>query len=88
MKTKQTAVDTLFDVFKVMSNSMREAGDEQYANILDYLCNEFLNKAKAMEKEQIIEFANKVLYNAECSFTGTAYLEKDINEIYNETYGN
>lgn len=75
MKTKQTAVDTLFDVFKVMSNSMREAGDEQYANILDYLCNEFLNKAKEMEKEQIAEAFNN------------SYWFIDGQQYYEETYG-
>lgn len=81
MENKQTAVDTLFEVFKVMSNAMREAGDEQYANILDYLCDEFLNKAKAMEKEQI-----KDAYNF-------GYLDYTINmnenaeQYYNETYG-
>lgn len=47
---------------------------------------QILTKALAIEKEQNIEFANKVLYNAECSFSGIAYLEKDINELYNEKY--
>ena len=47
----------------------------------------YTEQALEIEKEQMIEFANKVLYNAECSFTGKAYLEKDIEEIYNETYG-
>lgn len=75
METKQTAVDTLFDVFKVMSNSMREAGDEQYANILDYLCNEFLNKAKEMEKEQIAEAFNN------------SYWFIDGQQYYEKTYG-
>jgi hypothetical protein len=45
-----------------------------------------IKQAKQMQKEQKIEFANKVLQNAECSFTGMAYLEKDIDDIYNETY--
>jgi hypothetical protein len=39
-----------------------------------------------MEKEHKIEFAYKVLQNAECSFNGIPYLEKDIDDIYNETY--
>jgi hypothetical protein len=80
MENKQTAVDTLFEVFKVMSNSMREAGDEQYANILDYLCNEFLNKAKQMEKEQIKQAFK------DCHDLGHIY-GLDTEQYYNETYG-
>lgn len=47
---------------------------------------DLIEQAKAMEKEDTIEFANKVLYYAECSFTGRAYLEKGINELYKEEY--
>jgi hypothetical protein len=50
------------------------------------ISNEVYEQAKKMEKEQIIEFAYKVLQNAECSFNGIPYLEKDIDDIYNETY--
>lgn len=76
METKKTAVQWL----------LKEI-NERNGFIFTIHYEELFNQAKAMEKEQIIEFANKVIYNAECSFTGRAYLEKDINEIYNETYG-
>ena len=70
MKNKQTAVEWL-------ESELKNQG---------FLYDLDIEQAKAMEKEQTIEFANKVLYNAECSFTGRAYLEKDINEFYKETY--
>lgn len=74
MANKKTAVEWL---------------QEEYDNSPEFILTEDdFQKAKEMEKEQTIEFANKVLYNAECSFTGIAYLEKDINEIYKETYEN
>jgi hypothetical protein len=82
MENKQTAVKTLFNIFKVMSKNMRDAGDEQFANTLDYLCNEYEDKTSAMEKEQIAKaYANGVvneisIYN---TITGVKY--------YNETYG-
>lgn len=72
MENKQTAVMWLVEQLKIQG----------------FIYDLDIEAAKSMEKEQIIKFANKVLYNAECSFTGTAYLEKDIDKIYNETYGN
>jgi hypothetical protein len=77
MKTKQTALEWL--ILEI---------NEHNGFIFTMHYDELFKQAKAMEKEQMIEFANKVIYNAECSFTGRAYLEKDINEIYNESYGN
>lgn len=71
MKNRETAIDLLFDKIKHI------------------IPNDFLicfEQAKELEKEQTIAFANKVLYNAECSFTGIAYLEKGINELYKEEY--
>ena len=83
MEKKQTAVEALFNVFKVMSKNMRDAGDEQFANTIDYLCNEYEDKTLAMEKEQIInaheqgrdDFLQERHYNA---MYGKGY--------YNETY--
>ena len=46
-----------------------------------------LKKAKQMEKEQKIKFAQIVLDKAECSHTGMVYLEEDLEDIYNKTYG-
>lgn len=74
MSTKQTAVDWLIE-------ELGEYFPHEIGGI-----HLMVKQAKSMEKEQMIEFSNKVLYNAECSFTGRAYLEKDINEFYKETY--
>lgn len=77
MKNKQTAVEWLMENIDI--NFIPETNTiSMKGNIWE--------KALAMEKEQAIEFANKVLYNAECSFTGRAYLEKGINELYKEEY--
>lgn len=81
MEANQTAVQTLFEVFKDMSKNMRNAGDKTFANILDYLCKEYEDKALAMEKEQIV----KAVYDG----MGTNF---DPNmgraeQYYNETYG-
>jgi hypothetical protein len=75
MKTKKTAVDFAMEQLEKLIPS----GNQMAIFAIKI-------QAKQMEKEQKIEFANKVLENAECSFTGMAYLEKDIDDIYNETY--
>jgi hypothetical protein len=81
MENKQTAVDFLLhEISEIVGIIAPDAFSAALMKIR-------YEQAKTLEKEQIIEFANKVLYNAECSFTGRAYLEKDINEFYNETYG-
>ena len=83
MENKQTAVEWL-------ENKLSKLYDTQFKTFEEFRSKEAIlwQQAKAIEKEQMIKFADKVIYNAECSFTGTAYLEKDINEIYNETYDN
>lgn len=77
MSAKQTAIEWLMQNIDINFNPK--------TNTIS-MKTDIWEKAIAMEKEQIIDFANKVLYNAECSFTGRAYLEKDINEFYKETY--
>jgi hypothetical protein len=51
-ETKQTAMELLFLEFKSLSKVSRDAGDEQTANLIDFLC-EREQQAKEMEKEQI-----------------------------------
>ena len=84
LKNKQTALEwaeaKLSDLNSAVVNG--EIAPEEYHEIRVNIWK----KAKEIEKDQTIEFANKVLYNAECSFTGRAFLEKDINELYNEKY--
>jgi hypothetical protein len=80
MEKKQTAVQWVMDKMLQNENSIFIGG--RYLTLY-----EIRERAKVRERAQMIEFANKVLYNAECSFTGRAYLEKDIDEIYNEIYG-
>jgi len=92
MEDKQTAVQTLFNIFKVMSKHMRDSGDEQYANTLEFLCNEFEDKTLAMEKEQLIDardsYINQMLkVNDDLLIYGEAqYKEMTSEQYYNETY--
>jgi hypothetical protein len=46
-----------------------------------------VEKAKQMEKEQMFEFAEQVLKNTECSFTGLPFMTTGYDNIYEETYG-
>jgi hypothetical protein len=39
-----------------------------------------------VEKEQILKFAQIALDNADCSYSGMVYSDKDISDIYKETY--
>ena len=74
---QQTAMELLFEEFKALSENMRQAGDEAYANTIDFLC-ERKESAIAMEKEQMIKFAN---------YCVNGDLLKDAEQYYNETYG-
>jgi len=51
-----TAVELLFNEFKALSKSSRDAGDELSANLIDFLC-EREQVAKEMENKLRIEFA-------------------------------
>jgi hypothetical protein len=67
MKNKQTATEFLLDNIHLL-NSLK--------------WNEVIEQAKQMEKEQMIEFADKVLDNT----CGGFILLYPIEEIYNKTY--
>jgi hypothetical protein len=71
---KQTAVDWLF----LMLNNPNK--DQELANKL-------LQKAKEMEKEQMIEFALAVLMEAYATVEGNVTTELTIQEYYNLKYG-
>ena len=79
---KQTAVELLFEEFKALSKATRYAGDEELANLIDFLC-EREQVAKEMEKQQIIDAnrdgADMVIDNVPF-ITGEQY--------YNETFKN
>jgi hypothetical protein len=77
---QQTAVKLLFNEFKTLSDTSRFAGDEQTANLIDFLC-EREGAAIQMEKEQIIKAAADHCYPT-CESART-YAE----QYYNETYG-
>jgi hypothetical protein len=70
MDNKQTAVDWLVD------------------ELLDgkLLMPSLIEQAKAMEKEQMINFA-MYLHNVDMSKTGTDILMDEAEQYYNETYG-
>jgi hypothetical protein len=46
-----------------------------------------IQQAKAMEKEQMIDFARNIIIDATCSVEGYVTTEKDIDHYYLETYG-
>ncbi len=73
MENKQTAVEFLY----------QELRNECLIDMADEL---FLI-AKQMEKEQMFEFAEQVLKNTECSFTGLPFMTTGYDNIYEETYG-
>lgn len=70
-------LQTVVSWYRSKLNSCSTASDERFA----------YEKAKQLEKENMIEFAKKVLDNSDCSFTGMVVANKPIEEIYNETYG-
>jgi hypothetical protein len=74
MKKKQTAVEWLIDWM----------GKSQYFIGNDLL--QAVEQAKAMEKEQIIDFAYSSIREVE-SELGDLIYKKVPEEIYNETYG-
>lgn len=65
---KQTAVEWLVEQLKDMEYDLR-------------LIPNTIDQAKAMEKEQIIDAANKLLYR------GTGPGDTAAEQYYNETYG-
>jgi hypothetical protein len=80
--SKQTAVTLLFHEFRALSEAMKKAGDEQSANLIDFLC-ERENVAKAMEKEQIADACN----SQRNDYRGRPTYNKSGEQYYNETYG-
>jgi predicted esterase len=78
--TKQTAVEWLFLEFKALSKVARDAGDEESANLIDFLC-EREKQAKEMEKQQILFAYNDGAMGA---FEKTY---KGMHQYYNENYG-
>jgi hypothetical protein len=75
MENKQTAVEWLIN---------------QYFGGIENVTPNFRNhieQAKQMEKEQMFEFAEQVLKNTECSFTGLPFMTTGYDNIYEETYG-
>lgn len=78
MKKPQSAVEWLFDEL----NRIRLEDESENLTILDFfeLQNHAYNKAKAMEKEQLIEFFMTGRDIGTCI--------EDAEEIYNEMYAN
>jgi hypothetical protein len=72
---KQTAVEWLID---------KHFGGIE--NVTPYF-KKHIDQAKAMEKEQMIDFARNIIIDATCSVEGYVTTEKDIDHYYLETYG-
>jgi hypothetical protein len=78
---KQTAVEFLSE--KYMYITWLRNRDEISASWADKLRAEYLEQAKQMEKEQMIEFANSFYDECGMQYGG---LEKSAEEYYNETF--
>ena len=77
---QQTAMELLFLEFKSLSKVSRDAGDEQTANLIDFLC-EREQQAKEIDKAKAFE-----IFKA-----GQDSMEeggKGFEQYYNETFGN
>jgi hypothetical protein len=85
MENKLTAVDFLKDKFIMIQWLL--VRDEISRKQADEFLNDWYDKAKEIEKEQIFEFAEQVLKNTECSFTGLPFMTTGYDNIYEETYG-
>ena len=75
--SKPTAVTLLFREFRALSEATRKAGDEQSANLIDFLC-EREDVAKHFEKQQIGDAYRR------------GFISDDIklaDDYYNETFG-
>jgi hypothetical protein len=72
MENKQTPIDYIKDnlFYPIQFNQLKRV----------------LNEAEQMHKEQMIEFANKVLDNTVGDYDGDIELLKPLEDIYNETY--
>jgi hypothetical protein len=80
MENKQTAVEWLEEQFRWMLEDGVDISDVFHSTI------EKFNQAKQMEKEQTIEFADKVLDFTCGDYDGNVVILKPIEDIYNETY--
>lgn len=84
MENKQTAVTALFAELKLLAEGMRFSQDNQYANLIDYICTKqdiVLQWEKEQIKDAFVEcWVKNVPEGIECKF--------DSEQYYNETYGN
>jgi len=91
MENKQTAVEQLIDCIPSATEIMDYIHDYQPdEKMLDNWLWERIYKDREwvkMEKEQMIEFANKVLDNTVGDYDGNIVILKPIEDIYNETFG-
>jgi hypothetical protein len=78
---KQTAIEFLSE--KYMYVTWLRNRDEISASWADKLRAEYLEQAKEMYKEQMIEFANSFYDECGMQYGG---LEKSAEEYYNETF--
>jgi hypothetical protein len=86
-ETKQTAVELLFLEFKSLSKVSRDAGDEQTANLIDFLC-EREQQAKEMEKSILTEARQDGIDLISIGYPVFAEYDANNNEEwYEHTYG-
>ena len=79
-KMKQTAVEWLFTQFQRTGIYPKYSIDNEEINLKQDLIHTLIEQAKAMEKEQIIEFANNY------GFDTCGYDYERAEQYYNETF--
>ena len=82
---KQTAVEWLVEQFKEYDFADVKDTENYIIKMQSFVLTEKLDKAKAMEKEKMIEFAQEVFRNRYNQITQS--LGNIADDIYNETYG-
>lgn len=80
---QQTAMQLLFAEFKSLSETARFSGDEQTANLIDFLCEREPMALKKEEEQIINAFAEGHARFTEC---GEFELEEKANQYFNQTY--
>jgi hypothetical protein len=80
METKQTAVEQIYCQIEVDLGTFWNE-----SMLIDWLKEHKQGYIKE-EKEQMIKFAQIVLNKAKSSHAGIVYIERYIEEYYNETY--
>ncbi len=85
MENKQTAVEWFAS--EALKFHLNASTKTLPIAVFEVAYLQLVEQAKKIEKEQMFEFAEQVLKNTECSFTGLPFMTTGYDNIYEETYG-